>query len=256
MRVADLELCKIMAQPSPTAEPSMEEILASIRRIISDEHSEQADEAIGAPAQAQAEPQEASNAGPIPITDTIDDAPQASQPDAVAQEPVSFELPEPAELPEAALDPTTDMSSAADLDLPEMSAPVDEHELVQPEAEMPPLELTEETADQLVEPEQAEEEPFILDAPIDEPEQANLAEQLTETALTSLPAGLLEPETDAAVASGFKQLEQALAAQGRSIDELTDDILRPMVKTWLDDNLPQLVERLVREEIQRVARGS
>jgi uncharacterized protein len=33
------------------------------------------------------------------------------------------------------------------------------------------------------------------------------------------------------------------------------DMLRPMVKTWLDDNLPTLVERLVREEIQRVARG-
>jgi hypothetical protein len=32
-------------------------------------------------------------------------------------------------------------------------------------------------------------------------------------------------------------------------------MLRPMIKTWLDDNLPALVERLVRIEIQRVARG-
>jgi cell pole-organizing protein PopZ len=36
---------------------------------------------------------------------------------------------------------------------------------------------------------------------------------------------------------------------------MVSDMLRPMVKTWLDDNLPAMVERLVREEIQRVARG-
>jgi cell pole-organizing protein PopZ len=33
------------------------------------------------------------------------------------------------------------------------------------------------------------------------------------------------------------------------------DMLRPMVKAWLDDNLPPMVERLVRDEIQRIARG-
>jgi cell pole-organizing protein PopZ len=32
-------------------------------------------------------------------------------------------------------------------------------------------------------------------------------------------------------------------------------MLRPMLSDWLDDNLPKLVERLVREEIERVARG-
>ena len=36
---------------------------------------------------------------------------------------------------------------------------------------------------------------------------------------------------------------------------LLKDMLRPMLKTWLDDNLPQLVERLVRAEIERVSRG-
>ena len=33
------------------------------------------------------------------------------------------------------------------------------------------------------------------------------------------------------------------------------DMLRPMLKSWLDDNLPGLVERLVRAEIERVSRG-
>jgi hypothetical protein len=32
-------------------------------------------------------------------------------------------------------------------------------------------------------------------------------------------------------------------------------MLRPMLKQWLDENLPAIVERLVRAEIQRVARG-
>ncbi len=36
---------------------------------------------------------------------------------------------------------------------------------------------------------------------------------------------------------------------------LTREMLRPMLKTWLDDNLPVIVERLVSAEIERVARG-
>jgi uncharacterized protein len=36
---------------------------------------------------------------------------------------------------------------------------------------------------------------------------------------------------------------------------LTREMLRPMLKTWLDDNLPLIVERLVSAEIERVARG-
>ncbi len=44
-------------------------------------------------------------------------------------------------------------------------------------------------------------------------------------------------------------------AERRSLDEIAEDMLRPMLREWLDDNLPTLVERLVREEIERVARG-
>ena len=40
----------------------------------------------------------------------------------------------------------------------------------------------------------------------------------------------------------------------RSIDDLVTDALRPMLKEWLDESLPALVERLVRAEIERVAR--
>ena len=43
-------------------------------------------------------------------------------------------------------------------------------------------------------------------------------------------------------------------AESRSLEDVVRDTLRPMLKAWLDDNLPQLVERLVREEIERIAR--
>ena len=44
-------------------------------------------------------------------------------------------------------------------------------------------------------------------------------------------------------------------ANARTLEDLVQDMLRPMLKAWLDDNLPSMVERLVRAEIERVARG-
>ncbi len=67
---------------------------------------------------------------------------------------------------------------------------------------------------------------------------------------------LVSPHTDAAVSSAFSAL---IASQHLPSDEALRDMaremLRPMLKAWLDDNLPVLVERLVRAEIERVARG-
>jgi cell pole-organizing protein PopZ len=66
----------------------------------------------------------------------------------------------------------------------------------------------------------------------------------------------VSPETDAAVTASFNALSASVAMQSSEmIESLTRDMLRPMLKNWLDDNLPSLVERLVRAEIQRVARG-
>ncbi len=45
------------------------------------------------------------------------------------------------------------------------------------------------------------------------------------------------------------------SAPRRSFDEIAAELLRPMLQDWLDKNLPTLVERLVREEIERVVRG-
>ena len=67
---------------------------------------------------------------------------------------------------------------------------------------------------------------------------------------------LISAETGAYVARSFGDLAKAVdGEQRRSLDEMAEELLRPMLKEWLDDNLPTLVERLVREEIERVARG-
>jgi cell pole-organizing protein PopZ len=68
--------------------------------------------------------------------------------------------------------------------------------------------------------------------------------------------GLMSAATTAAVESAFHSLaETAQVRSGRTLEDVVSDILRPMLKAWLDENLPGLVERLVRAEIERVARG-
>jgi len=72
------------------------------------------------------------------------------------------------------------------------------------------------------------------------------------------PPPLLAPETAEQAASAFDRLAETIMAQAtggeRSVEDLVCELLRPMLKVWLDHNLPKLVERLVREEIERVAR--
>ena len=67
---------------------------------------------------------------------------------------------------------------------------------------------------------------------------------------------LLSPEANEAVTASFSALSADLAARSAELaDGLVREMLRPMLKQWLDENLPAVVERLVRAEIQRVARG-
>lgn len=70
-----------------------------------------------------------------------------------------------------------------------------------------------------------------------------------ETPLLSGPAG-------ASVQSSFQALARTMFMQNSAlVNDAVQEMLRPMLKQWLDDNLPVIVERLVRAEIERVARG-
>jgi cell pole-organizing protein PopZ len=67
---------------------------------------------------------------------------------------------------------------------------------------------------------------------------------------------LLSEESESAVAASFQSLSESLTAHGLSVAEgMAREMLKPMLKDWLDENLPAMVERLVRDEIQRVVRG-
>jgi uncharacterized protein len=73
------------------------------------------------------------------------------------------------------------------------------------------------------------------------------------TAASTAP--LLSPEATASVNSAFSTLAHSIPPQNpRTLDDVVKETLRPMLKAWLDDNLPSLVERLVRAEIERMTR--
>jgi cell pole-organizing protein PopZ len=89
----------------------------------------------------------------------------------------------------------------------------------------------------------AKAEEVVADAPVAPAEVARPA--------------IISDHTGRQVAAAFNELSEALAARNRkSLDEMAEEMLRPMLQDWLDNNLPTLVERLVREEIERVARGA
>ncbi len=67
---------------------------------------------------------------------------------------------------------------------------------------------------------------------------------------------LFSAATDSSVAAAFKTLAAArLADNADDLLDIARDMIRPLLKTWIDDNLPSMVERLVRAEIERVSRG-
>lgn len=67
---------------------------------------------------------------------------------------------------------------------------------------------------------------------------------------------LLSPEQGAAVSGAFGALAHTMLEQNsRTLEDVVTQMLQPMLRSWLDDNLPSLVERMVKEEIERVSRG-
>jgi cell pole-organizing protein PopZ len=188
------------AQPKPN-EPSMEEILASIRRIISDDEAKPAEEAA-----------EAAPVAPEPAAVDIDeDVLDLGAEAALVQPPEPAPEPKP---PEIDID-FMDVAAAEPDPLPAQPAPAPRVEPAPP--------------------------PFAAAPPPSAPFDM---------------AQLLSDQTSSAVTSAFGQLAHTvLSNNARTLEDLVKDMLKPMLKGWLDDNLPTMVERLVRAEIERVARG-
>ncbi|MBB4238077.1 hypothetical protein GGD57_004681 [Rhizobium esperanzae] len=172
---------------------------------------------------------------------------QAGQ--ALREIPSGFRQPEPppAVMPEpraAAPQPQTHQAQPAFT-----AAPAPQHVAIQQPAPEPVLM----EAPEVVVAEQAaaiETAPPAL-----EPAQSS-AERFLPSVMEEVQPTLLSEDAGLQISRSFEELAAAIdGAERRSLDEIAEDMLRPMLREWLDDNLPTLVERLVREEIERVARG-
>ncbi|MCI0735287.1 MAG: DUF2497 domain-containing protein [Beijerinckiaceae bacterium] len=67
---------------------------------------------------------------------------------------------------------------------------------------------------------------------------------------------LVSGAAESSVTSAFSALlASRFARHGDVVVGLTREMLRPMLKAWLDENLPSIVERLVSAEIERITRS-
>ena len=198
-------------------EPSMEEILASIRRIISDDDKEM---------EAAAQENE--------------EAPEDEEELAV-EEMVAMAEPEPEPEPESEPEPVAEEVNDDDddiLDLTDMEAP-------------DPEPLFEEQAYKEPEPEPIV--PPVSPSPAPPP------------APTPAPDNLVSPPQAGEASGSFERLTEKLNEDyselpigngAVTLEGLTRELVRPMLKEWLDQHLPMTVERLVREEIERLVMQS
>ena len=82
------------------------------------------------------------------------------------------------------------------------------------------------------------------------------AEKKNQSPAASGDERLLSDDSTEVVHGAFSALAHTILAQNaRTLEDLVSEMLQPMLKGWLDDNLPSLVERLVKQEIDRVSRG-
>ncbi|WP_438748710.1 PopZ family protein [Pararhizobium sp. O133] len=285
-----------MAQPNAAREPSMDEILASIRKIIESNEP-------GLPGFP------ANDLGPAPdegyrgersyeddraydtddIHLTIDDDALVAEFEAEVQQhaqPVPVREPQP-EVERSAAAVSTPPLSLADvaarvraaserhslplrepdnavaqrprIENPTVTArmtpaPVSQQPAVQAEDKMEPAAAPVTAA--LAQPAAAIVEKIEAPAAQSAPERVEAESHPVSIITEKEVNSIVSPAVGEQVARSFGDLALAFdSSQRRSFDEIAEDMLRPMLQEWLDDNLPTLVERLVREEIERVARG-
>ena len=255
-----------MTQPAKVQEPSMEEILASIRRIIADDEAKPPVAEKPASAAAPAKPEKPAAAAPAAKAagheghSAVGDSRRAGRRrQGAATSPHRQPAPPP---------PAPAVSNSQD-DIDALLNGLDE--ATTPEEIRPPLpdgdvfELTDEMA---VAPAAPPQPSFQQGRTAGRSRIRRIAPRAR--ALHRQPAfeppplesnapppqQILSRSTVSAVESAFNTLAHTvLSNNARTLEDLVKEMLRPMLKSWLDDNLPGLVERIVKAEIERVSRG-
>ena len=217
-----------MSAEEAQSEPTMEEILASIRRIISeDDEAAPASEAV-----SDEEPLELNETPDGDILESDMDLETTSgmlgdiEPQADPLMDLSFDEEEPAE-------PDDDLVTDDDWSLAMAETDAPEEDLALETTEVPP---------EAPEPE-----------PEPQPEPAPVAAKAASA--PAVEEGLVAAETASATAGALgKLMGSMMLSQGLTLEDLVREMLKPMLKEWLDDNLPTLVEQEVAKELQRISR--
>jgi cell pole-organizing protein PopZ len=183
----------------------MEEILASIRRIISEDEAP----AEGAPAPPEPEPE--------PVASAASSAPSSMEDQIAAIRAAAGVAAEEAD--DGDLELTQKVETHGDLDFVEAEPA--------PEPEPEPESFADPEPD------------FVAEAPA------------TPT------DGLVSASVAAATAATFGRLSSGILmpAEGRTLEDVVREMLRPMLQQWLDDNLPAIVQQAVESEVERISRG-
>lgn len=168
-----------MADKAPDQEPSIEEILASIRQIISDDDEKPADAAPAPAPEPEPEPEEE----PAPADDVLELTP------AMQEEPEEEE---------------------DDIEIDLM-----DHE----------------------------EPPAAPRAPVEEDDTDILSEAARQATMASL-----------AKLTGHMPISRTRGYEGTTLEDIVRELLHPMLRDWMDSNVPKMVERLVQKELEKLAR--
>ena len=189
-------------------EPTMEEILASIRRIISEDDAPATDEG------AEEEEVAAPVVGEVPLP-ILEAEPAEAPAEALAPAPEAEPEPE-----DEVLELTDRVESLGDLDVYTPASP--------PQAAVEP----------------------VVKAPALEPQYVPLPPLSVGEGLVSDPAA-----NAAAAAFGHLSASMLMPKEGRTLEDVVRELLRPMLKQWLDEHLPNIVQESVRSEVERISRG-
>lgn len=190
-----------MSENQTEQEPSIEEILASIRQIISDDEEDQGEESKTEPAEAKEEVVE------DPIRHKNNDVLELTEADLVDEEEVAEEEPE-----EVSRAPVPDMD----------------------------IEMVDRDDEDIIGFDQADEDVSGIEDVV--------------------PSEILSSSVQAATMSSLSKLtkqmpiDRSRSYDGTTLEDIVRELLHPMLREWMDDHLPRMVERIVQKELEKLAR--
>lgn len=262
-----------MSELKEDQEPSIEEILESIRQIISED------------GEGGANPAKESKDKDVPLslTPEKETAVSASKLDLSAEKRAAG--PKPAEVvlkspPPPSKDKDVSLSlspnkeaatAASNLDLSskkeaatvasnlDLSAKVASAEAASTTLDMSVLDLTEQVnpvkAAARPQPSPPEMAIEMMDNPITDNKPMTADTPPTDTLISAQAAAAAIESLSKLLASNIAVEKDDVSQVGKvTLEDITRELMKPMIKTWLDQNLPQVIEKIVQREVEKLSR--